>query len=361
MQPPQTPKCGQRGTTRCALSWRSSTSVACSQLFLRRLDATRTSSPGSASSTKTTLPSPLWATPCASRSSDSIRKPFLGARHGSIIPALAVALLNCARQERASFARSRRRRRPRASAAVERSGNKDWQTLARKRSSLERGPPRAGPPKGQAAPFAALPISQVERTAGAVSRGSASSGGLETCSGAVPMADSAPDRRDAEDAAAFAARRARREDGAVRRLRHAGLVSRRHHGRASPVPRGGGAVRRLAHGPGPPRRRRRRGRARDAGAGRRRRPGRRQAALRALHQRRRRHPRRPDGDAPRRRPVPRRQRRLQGGRHRAPARDDRDALPHRADARPRAARAAGADRGRRHRRASHRHCRGSPS
>ena len=51
-------------------------------------------------------------------------------------------------------------------------------------------------------------------------------------------------------------------------------------------------------------------------------------------ERRRRHPRRPDGDAPRRPPLPRRQRRLQGRRHRPPARDDRRPLPHRADARP---------------------------
>ena len=127
----------------------------------------------------------------------------------------------------------------RSRAAVERSGNKDWQALARRRSSLERGPPRAGPPKGQAAPFAALPISQVERTAGAVSRRGASLAGVETCSGA----DRWPTRfrrRAAEDAAARAARRARREHGAVRRLRDAGPVPRRHHRRAPPLPRVGG-------------------------------------------------------------------------------------------------------------------------
>ena len=55
----------------------------------------------------------------------------------------------------------------------------------------------------------------------------------------------------------------------------AGLVSAGHPRRAPPVPRVGGAVRRLAHGPAPPHRRRRRGGARDAGAGRHRRPGRR--------------------------------------------------------------------------------------
>ena len=156
-------------------------------------------------------------------------------------------------------------------------------------------------------------------------------------------------RRDAEDAAAFAARRARREDGAVRRLRHAGFVPRRHHGRAPALPRSRGVVRRLPHGPASPRRRRRRGGARDAGTGRRRRPGRRQAALRALYERRRRHPGRPDGDAPRGPSFPRRQRRLQGGRHRPPARNDCIALPHRADARPCAARAAGSRGGCGHR------------
>ena len=46
--------------------------------------------------------------------------------------------------------------------------------------------------------------------------------------------------------------------GALRRLRHAGQLPRRHHRRAPAVPRVGGAVRRLAHGPGAPGRRRRR-------------------------------------------------------------------------------------------------------
>ena len=55
------------------LGRRSATIEACSQLFLRRRTATCTSSPASASSTKTTLPSALCATPCASRSSDSMR------------------------------------------------------------------------------------------------------------------------------------------------------------------------------------------------------------------------------------------------------------------------------------------------
>src|SRR6185436_16864598 len=90
--------------------------------------------------------------------------------------------------ERASFARSRRRRRPRRC----RGRTLRQQGLANaclQASSLERGPPRAGPPKGQATPLAALPISQVERTAGAVFPWGASSDGLETCSGAAAMAD----------------------------------------------------------------------------------------------------------------------------------------------------------------------------
>ena len=161
-----------------------------------------------------------------------------------------------------------------------------------------------------------------------------------TCSGAT---DVRPESLAgaAANAIARAASRARREDGSVRRLRHAGLLPRGNHCRASPLPRGGGAVGRLAHGTAASHRTRRGGGARDAGAGGRRRPRRRKAALCALHQRRRRHPRRPDGDAAHRPPVPRRQRRLQGHRHRAPAGDDPEALRHRADARARPARAPG--------------------
>ena len=50
-------------------------------------------------------------------------------------------------------------------------------------------------------------------------------------------------------AALFAAPRARRPHGAVRRLRDAGAVPVRHHRRASAHPRRGRAVRRLAYGP----------------------------------------------------------------------------------------------------------------
>ena len=96
-------------------------------------------------------------------------------------------------------------------------------------------------------------------------------------------------------------------------------VPRRHHRRAPALPRVGGAVRRLAHGPAAPGRRRCRGGARDAGAGRRRRPGAGQAALRAASPN-------DDGgilddlmidDAATTDLFADRQRRLQGGRHRA--------------------------------------------
>src|SRR5574343_800859 len=71
LQPPHKPKNSHCGVTRCELSRRRSVIVACSQLFLRRVTLTRTSSPGKASSMKTTLPSARWATPWASRSRDS--------------------------------------------------------------------------------------------------------------------------------------------------------------------------------------------------------------------------------------------------------------------------------------------------
>ena len=68
----------------------------------------------------------------------------------------------------------------------------------------------------------------------------------------------------AAHAALRAACRARRQDGAVRRLRDAGAVSARHPQGAPAHAREGGAVRRLAHGPGvsdrPRSRRRRRAR-----------------------------------------------------------------------------------------------------
>ena len=121
----------------------------------------------------------------------------------------------------------------------------------------------------------------------------------------------------------------------------AGQLPRRHHRRAQAVPRVGGAVRRLAHGPGAPGRRRRRQGTGDAGAGGRARPGRRPAALRPVHRRQRRHPRRPDGHAARGRPAAGGQRRLQGRRHPPPGHPHRPPLPGGAAARARLAGAAG--------------------
>ena len=119
------------------------------------------------------------------------------------------------------------------------------------------------------------------------------------------------------------------QDGALRRLRDAGPVPGRHPGGAPPLPRVGGAVRRLAHGPAAARRRRRGRGAGDAGAGRLvgLAPG--SSATRCSPTRRR-HPRRPDGHAPRRPSVPGRQRRLQGRRPRPPRAPHRPALHDRA-------------------------------
>ena len=146
----------------------------------------------SASSTKTTLPSALWATPCASRSSDSIRS------HSSALvmrrlsgPRRAAKL----RPPGESFVRAKP---PKAQTGLRRGRTLRHRGLANacsQASSLERGPPRAGPPKGQATSFAALPISQVERTAGAVFRRGASPCGRETCSGADRCPTRIPPRR----------------------------------------------------------------------------------------------------------------------------------------------------------------------
>src|SRR6185437_1439654 len=59
-------------------------------------------------------------------------------------------------------------------------------------------------------------------------------------------------RDTSEDPAPCAACRARREDGAVRRLRHAGAVPDRRFERASAHARESGPVRRLAYGAGVP-------------------------------------------------------------------------------------------------------------
>ena len=93
---------------------------------------------------------------------------------------------------------------------------------------------------------------------------------------------------------------ARRPHGAVRGLRDAGAVSRRHHRRAHAHAHRRRPVRRLAHGPGVSRRagsRDGRARARSAGARRHPQSRARPPALHATAQRRGRHPRRSDGHA----------------------------------------------------------------
>ena len=132
--------------------------------------------------------------------------------------------------------------------------------------------------------------------------------------------------RSASHSALRPAPGARRQDGAVRRLRDAGAVSRRHPEGASAHARGSGPVRRLAYGAD------RAQRAVGVGS---RTPlraletlvpvdivglgaGRQRYAL--LHQRARRHSRRPDGRQSRRPSAARRQRRLQGGGRGASAR-----------------------------------------
>ena len=343
---------------------RSATSDACSQLFLRRRTATCTSSPGSASSTNTTLPSALCATPCASRSSDSIRS------HSSVL--VMAGIIRAARRAAAKLPVARRElRRGAAEGADGTFGSRRTlrhQGLASaresRRSSLERGPFRAGPPKGQAVSFAAPPISQVERTARANDPGRLRRHGRAICSGA---AMTPPIRRQPRPRRCCTRRCMRCTSSSARRWCRSpattmpvsypqGILAEHRQCRESAVlfdVSHMGQLRLIGD---------------DAAAaletlvpvdivglaaG--------QAALRPLHQRRRRHPRRPDGDAARRPPVPGRQRRLQGRRHRAPARPHRPPLPDRAAARPRAARAAGAEGRRRAWRASHPSSRSSPS
>jgi hypothetical protein len=57
VQPPHTPKCGQRGTTRSAAETSTRTARATSHAGLRLRISMATVSPGSAPSTKTALPS----------------------------------------------------------------------------------------------------------------------------------------------------------------------------------------------------------------------------------------------------------------------------------------------------------------
>ena len=242
--------------------------------------------------------------------------------------------------------RQARRRRSRGESAVT-LRQKDWQALRRRgRSSLERGRASSGPTEGASGrAIAAAPISQVKRTARASPR----------CDHGGRWLRKALARSAAMSAAAAAAPRCTRctSNSAPRWCRSPATtcrsLPRRHPRRAPALPRVGGAVRRLAHGPAAPGRRRRGRGARDAGAGRRGRPGRRaSSATRFFTNAQRRHPRRPDDHAARRTTCSLdRQRRLQGRRHRAPDHAHRPPLPVHAAARARAAGAAGPEGGRR--------------
>jgi hypothetical protein len=70
-QPPQTPKCGQRGSTRAALDLSTASTRAKSNVGFLFCVVIATTSPGSAPSTKTALPS-MRAMPRPSWSSDAI-------------------------------------------------------------------------------------------------------------------------------------------------------------------------------------------------------------------------------------------------------------------------------------------------
>ncbi len=117
----------------------------------------------------------------------------------------------------------------------------------RRRSSLERGRPRAGPPKGQVVAGPAPSISQVKRTERA---------SFQAWHPPWPdlfafgdRLDHQPASRPAPHAFARVAPRTRRPDGGLCRVRDAGAISRRADRRASMVPRPRRAVRCLAHGP----------------------------------------------------------------------------------------------------------------
>ncbi|CRQ81201.1 hypothetical protein PAERUG_E5_London_17_VIM_2_12_12_04747 [Pseudomonas aeruginosa] len=109
------------------------------------------------------------------------------------------------------------------------------------------------------------------------------------------------------------------EDGALRRLRHAGAVPGRGAQGAPAHPRAGRSVRCLAHGPDPPGGRRCGAGPGKPGAGGHPRPAGGPAALRVVHRRAGRDPRRPDGGQPRRLPAAGGQRRLQAPGPGAPA------------------------------------------
>ena len=153
---------------------------------------------------------------------------------------------------------------------------KDWQALREAgRSSLERGPPRVGPPKGQA-------VDLQSGTAANLSGKADREGNPRSRHGRVGFKNALGEPAMSATSAATPARRPRctrcTSSSAPRWSPFAGYdmpvqLPRRHPRRAPALPRIGGAVRRLAHGPAAPDRRRRREGARVAGAGRRGRSG----------------------------------------------------------------------------------------
>ncbi len=149
------------------------------------------------------------------------------------------------------------------------------------------------------------------------------------------------------DAASRSPPRARRQDGALRRLRNAGSLSDRHPCRAPPYAEPGWSFRRLPYGPDPAFRGALHRRPGGAGSGRSPSAGADADALHAVPERSRRHPRRPDGDAAGGRAPPRRQCGAQRGRLRASARASWRRDGRRAARRSRAVGTAGTRCGRR--------------
>ena len=212
----------------------------CTPSFLRR--CRRAALAGQRVGYERHLPSASCATPCASRSSDSTDNHSSAA----VMARLSAAPLLHSRRARESFLV----KPPKAQNLFLGPGSnaqaKDWHAPRVKRAAFLAGEARlgAGPPKGQAMrQQRAPPISQVKRTEGrhpAWHAGRAWQKTLET----HRRRRSCPNIA-AEDSAARPAPRTRRQDGALRRLRHAGELSRGHPRRTPALPRVGGAVRRL--------------------------------------------------------------------------------------------------------------------
>ena len=101
-QPPQTPKCGQRGVApaRAPLQDRGERGRSRTRTSAQDLD-TRRRSPGSAPSTNTTLPSALRATPRPSASSESMRSVRSSRARGTRASAARRASRACSRTQRA--------------------------------------------------------------------------------------------------------------------------------------------------------------------------------------------------------------------------------------------------------------------